>query len=247
MPPLDAIQKHLGADAEIWNRIKADGVLESNAAETKAASEQSSVPAANVVPDNLGFVASQAGVRVLAASPLMPAAEKRTPARRENAGASGLLLSPTRKAIGRPAEAAVFSSQIRVPQQVRSGDGRRPKPFWQPAVLVVVLSMFAVMLLTSRDPVLPASEITAVESRNPRERSVPGSSNVGHGASTVKSSTKPSNSATEARQRISDYDFVAEDYITHFDQHSHPGTATQAPDLRRRAPNRPVRKRVVID
>jgi hypothetical protein len=76
MPPLDAIQKHLGADAAIWNRIKADGVLESNAAETKAASEQSSVPAVTVVPDNLGFVASQAGVRVLAASQLTPAAEK---------------------------------------------------------------------------------------------------------------------------------------------------------------------------
>jgi hypothetical protein len=77
MPPLDAIQKHLGADTATWNRIKADGVLESNAAETKAASEQSSVLAATVVPDNLGFVASQAGVRVLAASQLTPAAEKK--------------------------------------------------------------------------------------------------------------------------------------------------------------------------
>jgi hypothetical protein len=57
MPPLDAIQKHLGADAAIWNCIKAGGVLESNAAETKAARERSSVPAATVVPDNLGFVA----------------------------------------------------------------------------------------------------------------------------------------------------------------------------------------------
>jgi hypothetical protein len=107
--------------------------------------------------------------------------------------------------------------------------------------------MFAVMLLTGRDPVLPAREITALESKNPRERSVPGSSDVGHRASTVKSSAKPSNPAAEARQHISDYDFVAEDYITHFDQHSHPGMTTQSPDVRHRAPNRPVRKRVVID
>jgi hypothetical protein len=244
---LDAIQKHLGADAAIWNCIKAGGVLESNAAETKAARERSSVPAATVVPDNLGFVASQAGVRALAASQLLPAAGKRAPASTENAGVSGLPLSPMRKAIGRPGEAAVFSSQIRVLQQVRSGDGRRPRPFWQPAAVVAVLSMFAVMLLTGRDPILPASEMSAVESRNLRERSVPDSSDVGHRASTVRSSPKPSNPAAEVRQHISDYDFVAEDYITHFDQHSHPGTTTQAPDLRRGAPNRPVRKRVVID
>ncbi len=241
-PPLDAIQKHLGVDAAIWNRIKAGGVLESNAAESKAASEQSSVPAAAVAPDNLGFVASQAGARAL-----LPGAGKRAPVSTKNAGVSGLPVSSMRKAIGRPGKSPGFSSQIRVPQQVRSGDGRHPKPFWQPVALVAVPSVFAVMLLAGRDSILPASGVAAIDGRNPGEQAVSGASAVGHRASTVRSSAKPSNPAAEARQHISDYDFVAEDYTTHFDQHSHPGTTIQAPDLGRGGPNRPVRKRVVID
>ncbi len=247
MPPLDVIQKHLGADAAIWNRIRAGGVLESNAAESKAASEQSSVPAAAVVPDNLGFVASQAGVRALAASQLLPAPEKKAPASTKNAGVSGLPVPSLRRAIGRPGQAAIFSSQTRVAQEVRSADGRSPKPFWQPAALVAVLTVFAVMLLAGRDSILPASDVAAIDSRNPGERPVSGAAAVGHKASTVRSSAKPSNPAAEARQHISDYDFVAEDYTTHFDQRSHPGTTTQAPDLGRGASSRPVRKRVVIN
>ena len=91
-PPLDAIQKDLGADAAIWNRIKAVGVSESAAVESKAASEQqSSVPSAAPVSDNRGFVA--------------------------------LPVPSLRRAIGRPGHAAVFSSQTRVPQEVRSADG----------------------------------------------------------------------------------------------------------------------------
>jgi hypothetical protein len=79
-PPLDAIQKHLGADAAIWDFLKEGS--ESAAVEAKVLPEQR--PAASVVvpgTDNLGFVASQAGVRALAASQLLPAPGNGTPVR----------------------------------------------------------------------------------------------------------------------------------------------------------------------
>jgi hypothetical protein len=110
-------------------------------------------------------------------------------------------------------------------------------------VVVAILSIFGVMLLSGRDPILPAQGVTAVENGKPGGGAVPGGVK-----SSVTCSTKPSNPASEARPHISDYDFVAEDYTTHFDQRSRPAaTIPAAPPLRREAPKRTVRKRVVIN
>jgi hypothetical protein len=221
MPPLEAIQKHLGADAALWNRIKAGEKTESAAVESKPTAERRSpVPAIVPSPDSLGFVASQAGARALEASQLDGGLASR-PFGREGP----LVLQPLRT----------------------RADERPPKSLWQSAALVAVLSVFALMLLTGHDPILPATDIAAVENRKPGERSDPGAAEAVHKAFNVRSSTRPSNPAAEARQHISDYDFVAEDYTTHFDQHSHPAATTQAPDPRRATQNRLVRKRVVID
>jgi hypothetical protein len=249
-PPLEDIQKHLGADAAIWNCIKAGGAGESAAVESKPASEQrSSVPAVFPASDNLGFVASQAGVRALAASQLLPAEAKKAPASKNNAGVSGWTVPSMRKATGRPGQDAVFSSkQTRLSKEIRAGDGRRPKRFWQPAAMAAALLVLAMILLAGRASIRPSTaDIAAVDNRNPGPRSDPGAAGLISRGSTVRSSTKASNLAGEGRRHISDYDFVAEDYTTHFDLHAHPGATTQAPDLRHGAPNRPIRKRVVVD
>lgn len=230
MPPLEAIPKHLGADAAIWNYIKAGKVSESPGAEAKAASQRQASPSMTVpAPYNLGFVASQAGVRALAASQFLP--DKKSPQTNNGERAS------------RPSSLAVTPGL----QTVRNlADGKSSTRLWKPVVVVAVLSVFAVMLLAGRDPILPSRGVAAVENRVPVGPSVPDAADQGHTASNVRSSSKLSIPA-EARQHISDYDFVAEDYTTHFDQRSHQGTTSRAPDLRRGAPNRPVRKRVVID
>ncbi len=231
--PLDAIPKHLGGDAAIWNYIKASKVSESSAVEGQEVSgQQTSVSMTVPAPLSLGFVASQAGVRALAASRLLPATQKKSLETSDGGRAS------------RPSGRAETPG----PQTLMNrADQRPPQSLWRAAALVAVLSAFAMMLLTGRDPILPVREIAAVENGKPGERPDPSAADAVEKAFAVTSSAKPSNPAAEPRQRVSDYDFVAEDYITRFDRHSHPGTTTQAPDLSRRAPNRQVRKRVVID
>ena len=210
-PPLDAIPKHLGADAAIWNYIKTGKLSESSTVEAKAVlGQQASVSMTVPVPRSLGFVASQAGVRALAASQILPAPLNKLPqANTSGAGTSGL-------------------------QPPRAADEKSSKRFWQPVVVVAVLSIFAVMLLAGRDPILPARGDAAVGNRKPVDGAVSGEGT----ASSVAPPTKPSNPASEARPHISDYDFVAEDYTTHFDQHSRPAATAAAPNLRREAPKR---------
>jgi hypothetical protein len=228
MPPLDAIPKHLGADAAIWNYIKTGKLSESSTVEAKAVlGQQASVSMTVPAPRNLGFMPSQAGVRALAASQLLPAPVKKLPQVNTNN-------------VGR------VSSRAGTPglQTVSKAAEKKPsKRFWQPVVVVAILSIFGVMLLAGRDPILPAQGIAAVENGKPGGGAVPGAVK-----SSVTSSTKPSNPASEPRPHISDYDFVAEDYTTHFDQRSRPAaTIPAAPTLRREAPKRMVRKRVVIN
>jgi hypothetical protein len=233
MPPLDAIPKHLGADAAIWNYIKTGKVSESFTVEAKAVfGQQPSVSTTIPVPHSLGFVASQAGVRALAASQLLPAPVKKLP----EANNGGRASRPSGR-VGAPG-----LPTLKIPAEELPS-----KSLWQPVAVVAILSVFAVMLLTGRDPILPAWGVAAVDSRNPGARPVPSPVDVDHRASTLTSPTKPSNPVSEARPHISDYDFVAEDHTTHFDQHSRPAATTPAPDLRRATPNRPVRKRVVIN
>jgi hypothetical protein len=225
-PPLDAIPKHLGADAAIWNYIKAGKLSESSTVEAKAVLGQpASVSMTVPVPRNLGFVASQAGVRALAASQLLPAPVKKL-SEANNGGRTGTPGLQTAR---------------------RAADEKSSKRFWQPAVVVAVLSIFAVMLLAGRDPILPTRGVAAVENRKPGEGAIPGAVDEGNTTSSVTSPTKPSNPASEPRPHISDYDFVAEDYTTHFDQRSRPAVTTAAPNLRREVPNRGVQKRVVIN
>jgi hypothetical protein len=233
MPQLDAIPKHLGADAAIWNYIKAGELSGSSVVEASAVSrQQASISMTGPMQRNLGFVASQAGVRALAASQLLPAPRKKP------------LETNHGERTSRP------PGRVETPslQTVRSlADGKPSKSFWQPVAVVAVLSVFAVMLLTGRDPILPAQGGAAVENRNPGEPSDSGAADEGHKASSALPLTKASNAATEARPHISDYDFAAEDHTTHFERHARPAVSKPAPNPRHGTPNRPVQKRVVLD
>jgi hypothetical protein len=245
-PPLDAIQKHLGADAAIWNILK--GASESAAVEAKAVPEQRP-SAAVVVPatDSLGFVASQAGVRALAASQVSPTPANGTPGSK-NTAVFGLPLPSVRKAVSRQGQAAVFpSKQSHASRESRTQDAESPRRFWQPVAMITALSIFSVILLAGRPSIPSLTNAAAGDSRNPGGGSDPGAAGSIQKGSNVRSSTKASNLAAEGQRHISDYDFVAEDYTTHFELRARPGAATQAPDLRHGAPKRPVRKRVVVD
>jgi hypothetical protein len=140
--PLDAIQKHLGADAVIWNFIK--GASESAAGEANTVPEQR--PSASVVvpsPANLGFVASQAGVRALAAPQLLPLPRNGTPGSKNNAAVLGLPVPSAGKAIRRQGQAAVFpAKQSHISRQTRPADAERPKRLWQPVAMITALSIF---------------------------------------------------------------------------------------------------------
>jgi hypothetical protein len=230
MPALDAIPKHLGADAAIWNYIKTGKLSESSTVKAKAVlGQQASVSTTVPVARNLGFVASQAGVRALAASQLLPAPVKKLPAANTRASLSSWAGTPGLYPVSRAA------------------DEKPSKSLWQPVAVVAVLSVFAVMLLTGRDPILPARGGTAVEERNPGEPSVSGAADESHKASSVKPLTKPSNPATEARPHISNDDFVAKDHTTRVEQRSRPAASKPGLDPRHGASNRSVRKRVVLD
>jgi hypothetical protein len=226
-PPLQDLQKHLGTEAAVWDCIKASRLGESGVGESTAASAQGSgLPALAPAADDLGIVASQAGLRVLAAQQNADAAQKGAGGN-HNSGVSG-----------------------------RPADGQPHKRFWQLAVMAATLLTFAVVLLAGRASILsPTADIAAVDKRNPGVRTDSHAAGLARKRSTLRSQPpQPSNRletpadvVAEVRRHISDYDFVAADYTTHFDQHAQPGATPQNPDLRRGAQNRLIRKRVVVD
>ncbi len=227
-PPLQDLQKHLGTEAAVWDCIKASRLSESGVGESTAASAQGSgLPALVPAADDLGIVASQAGLRVLAAQQNAHAAAQEGAGGNHNSGVSG-----------------------------RPADGQPHKRLWQPAVMAATLLTFAVVLLAGRASILsPTADIAAVDNRKPGVRTDSHAAGLARKRSTLRSqppqpsnrSETPANLAAEVPRHVSDYDFVAEDYTTHFDQHAQPGATPQNPDLRRGAQNRLIRKRVVVD
>jgi hypothetical protein len=224
-PPLQDLQKHLGTEAAVWDCIKASRLSESGVGELRAASAQGAgLPALVTAADDLGIVASQAGSRVLAAQQNADAAAQKGAGGNHNSGVSG------RPAYGQP-----------------------HKRFWQPAVMAATLLTFAVVLLAGRASIVsPTADIA--DKRNPGVRTDSHTAGLARKRSTLRSQPpQPSNrletpaDVVAVRRHLSDYDFVAEDYITHFDQHAQPGTTPQNPALRRGAQNRLIRKRVVVD
>jgi hypothetical protein len=254
-PSLQDLQKHLGVESEIWNRIKAAGVIESAAETSRVASRQSAPAPPAVVPeiDNLGFVASQAGMRVLAASQ-----QKATAAGSQSLPAAGIKDTSDVPQIAAQSMAKVIREAGWIPtlplRKARSAavprTPRSQQRFWQPAVLAAALLICAVVLLAGRASVLrPAADKSGPGAQSGSKaagQARRGSARtqlaqpLNHNDATAQSP----NLATEGRHRISDYDFVAEDYTTHFDVH---GRTVQSPDLQHGAQSRMIPRRIVVN
>jgi hypothetical protein len=244
-PPLQDIQKHLGAEAAVWNCIKAAALSESAVGELKAASGQQSSTVPTVVAaadDNLGFVPSQAWLRVLAPSQqkaaapqVVPAAQERAWKNSDNSGVPLLSVPPIGRASSEPGRASTLSlKKTGFSNGIRSENGQARKRFWHAGAMAAVLLIFAVVLLAGRASILPSTPDGAAI--DPRSQT----------SNRSGTSIKGPNPA-EARRHKSDYDFVAEDYTTHFDLQGHRRASLQAPDLRRGAQNRLIPKRVVVN
>jgi hypothetical protein len=117
---------------------------------------------------------------------------------------------------------------------IRAANGKGHRWFWQPSAMAAGLLIFALILLAGRASILPSGADVAVID-HPSETS----SRAGTSAKVLN--------LEEARRHKSDYDFVAEDYTTHFDLQGHPESTPRTPDLRNGAQSRLVRKRVVVN
>ncbi len=244
IPPLPDIQRHFGADNAVWNSIKAAESGESTVGKTAAGPGPfSAVPAAARANNDLGFVPSQTGLRVLASAPqtvspasqVLPAGREKDPASDRSRGVPLLPAPSTGKAARVPGQISTLSlKRTGLADRIRSANGQRHRRFWQPAAVAAVLLVLALVLLEGRASILPSkAEVAATES-TPQASIRPGTS------------SSPAN-LPGAQLRKSGDDYVAEDYTTRFDRQGHPRTTLQTPDLRPGAQSRSIPKRVVVD
>ena len=259
--PFQDPREHLGSEAAIWSFIKAAQSSQSAVGESTAVSGRRPSPAPTVSPavNSLGFVPSQAGSRVLAASQhkaaaaslLLPGAQKTAAGSADNSGVPQLPEPSTGKVTSeRPTHA--FPVKKPGPSKgIRSVSKRRDQRMWQPAVMVAALLIFAGILLGSRASILPSTaDVALADDRNTGIRSdsihkVPGrrfqSAQPSSPHETSDKATKP---AVDAQRHISDYDFVAEDYTTRFDLQGHRVATPRTPNGTKTPL---IRKRVVVN
>jgi hypothetical protein len=254
-PSLQDIPKHLGVDAAIWNCIKA---AESGATAvvepTRLSSPASSVSAVVRATENLGFVASQAGARALAASqkkaspPLLLSEPKSAPGGDQKLSVPHPSLSWLQNRITETTRNSILLWKRTTSQETRSSASSRHSRFMQPVALAATLLIVAILLLAGRASLFPStSGVAAIASGSPRARSGSSVADLIRKASGAESSNRPSNMSADGRRHISDYDFVAEDYTTRFDPHSRPVASSPTPGSRPEAQKRLVRKRVVFN
>jgi hypothetical protein len=241
-PPLQDIQKHLGAEAAVWNCIKAAELGESAVGESTAVSGRppAAVPTDTAADDNPGFVPSRTGPQLLTSPQQRPtahpqvvaAAQKRAPASNGTSGVPLLTLPPMGRVKGEPRQVATLPlKKTGVSDWIRSANGKPHKRFWQAAGMASALLMLAMVLLAGRESIVPDAAVSDHESLTSNQA---GASNKGP-------------TLADGHRHKSDYDFVAEDYTTHFDSQGHPRATLQTHDFRSGAQNRPIPKRVVVD
>jgi hypothetical protein len=216
-----------GTETAIWNRIKATATAEPGVKASAADPMPGSSGAPARKPEaNLGFVPNQAGSRVLATSKQKVDGTSKfssaLPARAPEWQSGSAKPRP----VGRPVTS------------IQSRDGRRIPRLWQPASIGAALLVLAVILLAGRASIVHSAGGTAIE-------------DTAQSGSDAADSTRPSRAVntpeTKARRHVSDDDFVAKDYTTHFDLHGHPEPKVHTPELRRGAQNRVRPKRIVVN
>lgn len=242
---LHDIQKQLGAEAAIWNCIKAAGLGEP-AVRASAAVSGPQVSAA----DDLGFVASQTALRVLEASQKVPGSPSLTVAQKSAVGSDHGLSAPVREP---EAGAALSSNRGPSAGEIRK-PGARYKQLWQPSAIAATLLILAIILLAGRAAIFRSTaDVAAVDSSNSGARTASDAPGLSQTGSTLRTqptqptsqrgaSIKPSNLAADGERHISDYDFVAEDYTTHFDLNGR-----RASPARHGTQSRTIPRRIVVD
>jgi hypothetical protein len=216
-----------GTETAIWNRIKATATAEPGVKASAADPMPGSSGAPARKPEaNLGFVPNQAGSRVLATS------------KQKLDGTSALSIALPAASSERPSGSAKPRPVGRPVTSIQSRDGRRIPRLWQPASIGAALLVLAVILLAGRASIVHSAGGTAIE-----DTAQSGSD----AADSTRQSRAVNTPETKARRHVSDDDFVAKDYTTHFDLHGHPEPKVHTPELRRGAQNRVRPKRIVVN
>jgi hypothetical protein len=253
-PSLQDVQKHLGVDAAIWNCIKAAESGATVLAEpAKLSNPSSSVSASVPATENLGFVASQAGARALSASqktassPLLLPEPENAPAENQGSSVPDLSLSWLQKRMTETERKSILLWRRIASREIRSSLSSRHTKFWQPAYLAATVLIVAIVLLAGRASLFPSrGAVAPIDSGNSTTRSDSSVADLIRKASGAESSN-PASNLTNGRRHLSDDNFVAEDYTTHFDSHSRSVASPTTQSSRSVAQKRSVRKRIVFN
>lgn len=244
-PSLHDVDKPGGAEAAVWNSIKAAELVGSAIGESeRPPALVSPIQTIGRADDDSGVVPSQAPPRATPAQKNESADPQVVPTGREPAAkekdresdrSPGVpflpVLSPGKAPSAAIQLATLLSRRTGLSNLIRSANGQRHRRFW-PAAMAAVLLILAPVLLVRRGSVLPSRAEVATTGQMPQAADRPATSNI------------PPN-LPEALPRKSGNDFVAEDYTTRFERNGQRRTALQAPDLRPEAQNRPIPKRIV--
>ena len=150
-----------------------------------------------------------------------------------------------------PEAAAARSSNGDRSREIHWLGAQRYKRFWRPAAMAAALLILAMVLLAGRAAMLRSTaDVAAVGTSNPGERTASEPVGLVHTSSAPRTqrtnhqdaSVEPSKLPAEGERHISDYDFVAEDYTTHFDLNGR-----RASPVRHGTQNRTIPRRIVVD
>lgn len=249
---LHDIQQHLGAEAAIWNCLKAAGLGEP-AVRASARISGSHAPTA----DNLGFIASQAGLRVLAASqkaaasPSLPLTQHGVAASDHNSPAPSVPAHSVVMPVRATEAAAARSPNGGRFREIYTLGAQRYKRFWRPEALAVALLILAIIVLAGRAAMLRSTaDVAAAGGSNPSDRAASEPAGLLHPATALRTqptrdqdvSVESPKLPAEGERHISDDDFVAEDYTTHFDLNGR-----RASPVRHGTRSRTIPRRIVVD
>lgn len=271
--PFAEMRAHLGSQVAFWDCLKtgtdnafaatASSMLRERASAVAPSPITSSAAASSQIapmvgePKNLGFIPSEAGLRALKRSPPKstlppPRLQIVRKASSASGGGPGVSLAPAPP--GEPSPVVPSRIPAILPSKTPDSGGEtlrvnrmRTGVYLRPAAAAAALLILAVVLLIN-PPATPSSSVGATASdADQSSKSGSGARDSARKVSERQSPGTASKALAGLRQRPSDYDFVAEDFTTHFAVHANGGAAPQNPELKRNAQGNAERKRVVIN
>jgi hypothetical protein len=230
VPPPPNMNAHLESQAAIWNRLKTAAAKESATRHEWPSSVASKIDSRT---ENVGFIASEVGLRVLAISQKsadqpLPVGLARPSAKTGNPSLAPPSLASGEKSQNSPAQTAaiLFGMASRFSGRSRVVNGPRYKLFWQTVATVASMLIFAALRPST-------TEVTAGDTTQ-STRLESGSKELRQPVSETRSQQTEVPKAAEAQLRQSDY-VVAKDFTKHFTLHAHSSATIQKSDLKRNA------------